>query len=152
MVVATTRDKKRRVQLTSRWMGDVSAKEDDGLPEDGRPRGGHQNRVDAAQLHVDLQAEVGEGLWRCLVHILRLHALRRQSEHDVTDAFHLGCTQEGKGRGVIRAMECAASLTESSSVPPNNASLLRPTLVPSLDSMIPPTRCTSSVQQTKMRG
>jgi hypothetical protein len=37
------------------------------------PDVGDENGVDAAQLHVDLEAEVGQRLRRGLVHILRLH-------------------------------------------------------------------------------
>ncbi len=33
---------------------------------------GHKDRVDAAQLDVDLETEVGEGLGRGLVHVLCL--------------------------------------------------------------------------------
>ncbi len=53
------------------------------------PNGGQQNAVDAAQLDVDLETEVAQRLRRRLDHVLRLHALRRQTEHRVADALHL---------------------------------------------------------------
>ena len=55
------------------------------------PDAGEQDVVDSAQFDVDLEAEVGQRLWRRLVDVLGLNALRRQSEHDVSDAFHLSC-------------------------------------------------------------
>ena len=54
------------------------------------PDAGHQDAVDAAQLDVDLEAEVGERLRRGLVHVLGLDALGGQSEHGVADPLHLG--------------------------------------------------------------
>ena len=38
-----------------------------------RPDGWEEDGVDAAELDVDLEAEVGEGLRRGLVHVLRLN-------------------------------------------------------------------------------
>ena len=52
------------------------------------PHARHEDVVDAAQLDVDLEAEVGERLRRRLVHVLRLNTLRRKSAHDVTHALH----------------------------------------------------------------
>ena len=53
-------------------MGDVGAEKDDRLAEDLGPYARYQNGVDAAELHVDLQAEVGQRLRRRLVHVLGL--------------------------------------------------------------------------------
>ena len=53
-------------------MGDVGTEEDDRLAEDLRPDARHQDGVDAAELDVDLQAEVGQRLRRRLVHVLGL--------------------------------------------------------------------------------
>lgn len=47
--------------------------------------------VDPAQLDVDLQTEVGEGLRRRLLNVLHLHALRGHAEHRVANALHLSC-------------------------------------------------------------
>lgn len=51
----------------------------------------HQDVVDAAQLGVDLEAEVGEGLRRRLHYVLHLHALGGHAEESVTHPLHLGC-------------------------------------------------------------
>ena len=58
--------------VPDRRMGDVSAEEDDGLVEHLGPDARHQDRVHAAQLNVDLQTQVGQGLGGGLVHILGL--------------------------------------------------------------------------------
>ena len=55
------------------------------------PYAGEKNAVDATQLDVDLEAEVGQRLWCGLVHVLGLHALGRQPEHDVPNPLHLRC-------------------------------------------------------------
>lgn len=60
---------------TRRRMGDISSEENDRFVEDLRSNGGNQNGVDSAKLHVDLEAEIGEGLWRSFVNILCLDAL-----------------------------------------------------------------------------
>ncbi len=58
------------------------------------PDAGQQDVVDPTQLHVDLEAEVGQRLRRRLVHVLGLDALRREPEHDVSDALHLSCNTQ----------------------------------------------------------
>ena len=55
------------------------------------PYAGEKNAVDAAQLDVDLEAEVGQRLRRGLVDVLGLHALGRQPKHDVPNPLHLRC-------------------------------------------------------------
>ena len=55
------------------------------------PDAGHQDAVDAAQLDVDLEAEVGERLRRGLVDVLGLDALGGQAEDGVSHPLHLGC-------------------------------------------------------------
>jgi len=35
-----------------------------------RPYAGQQNTVDATELDVDLETQVGDGLWRCFVDVL----------------------------------------------------------------------------------
>ncbi len=54
-----------------------------------RSHGGKQDGIDAAQLHIDLETEIGEGLGRGLVHILHLYALRRHAQEGVTHPLHL---------------------------------------------------------------
>ncbi len=54
-----------------------------------RSHGGKQDGIDAAQLHIDLQTEIGEGLWRGLVHILHLYALGRHAQEGVSHPLHL---------------------------------------------------------------
>jgi len=49
----------------------------------------HQDVVDAAQLHVDLEAEVGEGLRGRLHHVLHLDALRGHAQQGVSHTLHL---------------------------------------------------------------
>ena len=53
------------------------------------PHRGEEDGVDAAQLHIDLEAEVGEGLGRRLVHVLHLYALRGHAEEGVAHSLHL---------------------------------------------------------------
>lgn len=50
----------------------------------------HQNIVDASQLGVDLEAEVGESLWGRLHHVLHLHTLGGHAEQRVAHPLHLG--------------------------------------------------------------
>ena len=59
------------------------------------PRGWQENVVDAAELDVDLEAEVGERLWRCTSDVLCLDALGDEPEHDVSHPLHLGCDTPG---------------------------------------------------------
>ena len=62
-----------RLLVVTGWrMRDVSAEEDDRLAEDLWPDAWNQDGVDAAELHVDLETEVGQGLRRRLVDVLRL--------------------------------------------------------------------------------
>ena len=63
-------------------MSDVSAEEDDGLAEDLRTNARHEDRVHAAQLDVDLQAEVGQGLGGRFVDVL---GLRRKKSNEIVD-------------------------------------------------------------------
>ena len=58
-----------------------------------KPNAGQQNTVDATKLDVNLETQVGNGLRRRFVDVLRLNALRCHPEHYVTDAFHLGWIQ-----------------------------------------------------------
>lgn len=58
--------------------------------------------IDAAQLDVDLQTEVGEGLRCCLLNILHLHTLRGHAKYRVPNTFHLSCnTQQDDKRTVL---------------------------------------------------
>ena len=50
----------------------------------------HQDRVDTAELHVDLEAEVGECLRAGLVDVLGLDALGGHTQHCVAHSLHLG--------------------------------------------------------------
>lgn len=52
------------------------------------PYTGQEYVVDATQLHVDFQTEVGEGLGRGLVHVLSLYTLGGQPKHDVSHTLH----------------------------------------------------------------
>jgi hypothetical protein len=54
-----------------------------------RSHSGKQDGIDAAQLHIDLETEIGEGLGRGLVHILHLYALRRHAKEGVPHPLHL---------------------------------------------------------------
>ncbi len=54
-----------------------------------RPHGGKQDGIDAAQLHIDLETEIGEGLRRGFVHILHLYALGGHAQEGVTHPLHL---------------------------------------------------------------
>jgi len=56
-----------------------------------RPDAGQENAVDAAKFDVDFQTQVGDGLRRRFVHVLRLNALRRHAEHYVAHALHFRC-------------------------------------------------------------
>ena len=53
------------------------------------PDVGDQYAVDASQLNVDLQAEVGKGLGRGTVHVLQLHTLRGHAQLCVPYTLHL---------------------------------------------------------------
>lgn len=82
--------------VAGRWMGDIGAEEDHGLVEDLWPDGRHEDAVDAAQFNVDLQAQVGQRLRRCLVYVLGLYALRGHAQQSVADSLHFGCKQKQK--------------------------------------------------------
>jgi len=72
-------------EITTRWwMSDISSEENDRFVEDLWSNGGHQNGVDSAKLHVDLEAEIGEGLWRSFVDILGLNTLSCHSQDGVS--------------------------------------------------------------------
>lgn len=71
-------------------MSDVRSQKDDGLLEHWWPALGQQDVVHASQLDVDLQAEVGQRLWRGPLHVLHLHALRGHPQHCVSHALDLG--------------------------------------------------------------
>ena len=71
-------------------VGHVSPKEDDWLVEDLWSDGGHKDRVDPTQLHVDLETQVGQSLRAGLVDILGLDTLRGHTQHSVTHPLHLG--------------------------------------------------------------
>jgi hypothetical protein len=81
---------RRLLVVAGRRMSNVGSQEDDGLAEDLGPDARHQDRVDAAQFDVDLQAEVGQRLRRSLVHVLGLHALSGHPQDGVADPLHFG--------------------------------------------------------------
>ncbi len=54
----------------------------------------HQDVVDASQLGVDLEAQVGEGLRGRFHYVLHLHALGGHAEEGVTHPLHLSCRQK----------------------------------------------------------
>ena len=58
--------------VPDRGVSHVRAEEDDRLMEHLGSDARHQDRVHAAQLHVNLQTQVGQGLWGRLVNILSL--------------------------------------------------------------------------------
>jgi hypothetical protein len=68
---------------------DFTLEEDWPVPEECRPHLGDEDGVDAAQLGVDLEAEVGEHLRRRTGHILGLDALGGDAQHTVTHPLHL---------------------------------------------------------------
>lgn len=49
----------------------------------------NQDVIDASQLDVDLEAEVGEGLWGRLHYVLHLHALGGHAQEGVSHPLHL---------------------------------------------------------------
>ncbi len=51
----------------------------------------HQDVVDASQLGVDLEAQVGEGLRRRLHYVLHLHTLGCHAEESIPHPLHLSC-------------------------------------------------------------
>lgn len=53
----------------------------------------HKDVVDPAKLDVDLEAEVGKGLWGGFHHILDLDALCGHSQESVPNTLHFGCGQ-----------------------------------------------------------
>ena len=67
---------------TCGWMRDIWSVGNDGFIEDLGPDGRHQDGVDSTQLHVDLEAEIGEGLWGGFVDIFSLHALCPYSQDE----------------------------------------------------------------------
>ena len=81
-----------RLGLVARGrMSHVGADEYDRLAEHvERTLIGQQDVVHAAQFHVDFETQIGERLRRRLVHVLRLHALRRQTDQSIANAFHFG--------------------------------------------------------------
>ena len=59
----------------------------------------HQDVVDAAELDVDFEAEVGERLWGRLHHVLHLNALSGHAQKSVSYTLHLRCTVNTGRRG-----------------------------------------------------
>ena len=53
-----------------------------------RPKQSSKQVDNHTKLDVDLQAKIGESLRRCFVDVLRLHALRRQTDQSVANALH----------------------------------------------------------------
>lgn len=49
----------------------------------------NQDVINASQLHVDLETEVGERLRRCLHHIFHLDTLRRHAKQSIPHTLHL---------------------------------------------------------------
>ena len=76
--------------VPGRGVGHVRAEEDDWLIEYLWSDGGQQDGVDSAQLDIDFETQVGEGLGRCLVDILGLDTLSGHPKHSVTDSLDLG--------------------------------------------------------------
>ena len=56
---------------------------------DDRPLVRHQDVVDASQLHIDLEAEVGEGLRGRLHYVLHLDTLRGHAQERVSHTLYL---------------------------------------------------------------
>lgn len=54
----------------------------------------HQDVVDASQLGVDLEAQVGEGLRGGLHYILYLHTLGCHAKECITHPLYLSCKQK----------------------------------------------------------
>lgn len=52
--------------------------------------------VDSAQLDIDLETEVGEGLWSGLLHVLHLHTLGGHAQHRVAHTLDFGCRDRGQ--------------------------------------------------------
>ena len=63
--------------VTHRRVSHISSQEDDGLMEHLGSNARHQDRVHTAQLHIDLQTQVGQGLWGRLVDILGLYRRKK---------------------------------------------------------------------------
>ncbi len=59
------------------------------VPEECRPHLGDEDGVDAPELRVDLEAEVGEHLRRRPGHVLGLDALGGNAQHAVAHPLHL---------------------------------------------------------------
>jgi hypothetical protein len=59
------------------------------VPEECGPHLGDEDGVDAAQLGIDLEAEVGEHLRRRPRHVLGLDALGGDAQHAVPHPLHL---------------------------------------------------------------
>jgi hypothetical protein len=59
------------------------------VPEECRPHLGDEDGVDAPQLCIDLEAEVGEHLGRRTGHVLGLDALGGDAQHAVAHPLHL---------------------------------------------------------------
>ena len=72
VLAANHRGDGRLLVVSGRRVRDVGSQEDDRLAEDLWPDAWNEDGVDAAELHVDLETEVGQGLRRRLVHVLRL--------------------------------------------------------------------------------
>lgn len=51
----------------------------------------HQDVVDASQLGVDLEAQIGEGLRGGLHYVLHLHTLGCHAKERVPDPLYLSC-------------------------------------------------------------
>ena len=75
--------------ITRRWMCHISTDEDDRLTKDAdRSDTGNKNIIHSTKFNIDLQAEIGQCLWRCLVNILRLNTLRGQTNQRITHTFY----------------------------------------------------------------
>lgn len=81
----------RLLVVAGRRMGNVGSQEDDRLVEHFGTNGRNQDAVDSSQFDVDLEAEVREGLWRCLVDILSLDTLGSHAQHGIANALYFSC-------------------------------------------------------------
>lgn len=81
-----------RFRFVSRWrMSEIGPEEDNRLFKYGWTNTRHENTVDSAEFHVDLQTEVGKCLWRRFIDIFRLNTLSSQAEYDIADTFDFSC-------------------------------------------------------------
>lgn len=79
---------------------------------------GQQDVVHASQLDVDLQAEVGQGLWCGPLHVLHLHTLCGHPQHRVPHALDLGCG--ARKTHTLAALPSTSSPARPSGPPPRN--------------------------------